>query len=431
MPGEQVAAPEAGQPLRRQHLEPAPDGHPDVGQGPEHGVVGDQPLGVAEEPAPDAEGADGHDGDLEGQDRRHLRRPGDEPAADAQQPDGADRRESARAPRPPRARHARGAGWRGRGAAASDRRSVVEARAVMRAPSRRGRMLPTSASAAASSTGDGSSTAPCASQRHDHVGGDEQGRPVRHEDHRAAGPAQRVDGFDDGLLGRPVEGRGRLVEQDERGVPAQRARQRDATHLSGGQPGPPSPTAVASPSGSVRATSGSSRSRPADASARRTSSSVASGAPSRTASATVPAPRYGACGEVGDLGPPARRGRGRPAPPRSRPVRGRSTAPSIGATNPMSSASSVDLPAPLAPARAVTTPGRTTRSWCRSAGAVRPGSVTVTSRTTISAVRRSGTSARTSRSCGSGVSSTASIRSAAPTPSAAAWKYCPTRRIGR
>ena len=92
-PGQEIAAPEAGKPLRRQHFEAPPDRHPDVGQGTEHCVVGDQSLAVAEEPAADAERTDGHHGDPEGQHRRHLRRPRDEPAAHPQEPDRTDGRE--------------------------------------------------------------------------------------------------------------------------------------------------------------------------------------------------------------------------------------------------------------------------------------------------------------------------------------------------
>ncbi len=54
-PGEQVAGPEGGQPGRGQPLQPAVDGHPDVGEDPEGHVVGEQPLQVAQHTAADAE----------------------------------------------------------------------------------------------------------------------------------------------------------------------------------------------------------------------------------------------------------------------------------------------------------------------------------------------------------------------------------------
>ena len=99
-PGQQVTAPEAGHPLGREHLEPPPHDDPHVGEHPEHGVVGEQPLGVPEEPAADAERTHGDDRDLEGEHRWHLGGAGDQPPAHREEPDraqGGERAEQRRA----------------------------------------------------------------------------------------------------------------------------------------------------------------------------------------------------------------------------------------------------------------------------------------------------------------------------------------------
>ncbi|MFC7658199.1 hypothetical protein ACFQV8_19850 [Pseudonocardia benzenivorans] len=82
-PGDEVGGPEPADRLGAG--ESLVDPHPDVGEGPQRGVVGDQPLQVAGEAAGDAEGAGQHDRDRQRRDRRVRGRGGDEPGGEAEQ----------------------------------------------------------------------------------------------------------------------------------------------------------------------------------------------------------------------------------------------------------------------------------------------------------------------------------------------------------
>ena len=182
-----------------------------------------------------------------------------------------------------------------------------------------------------------------------------------------------ADGGHHGRLGRLVQARGRLVEQQDRRPADERprdARPAGAARSRGPRRARPGPaTAATSPS-------------PTAASAAATASSSASGAPSRTLSATVPANRYGACGTQATRPAPCLGSRSRTStgvrPPPATPAPARPTA----RANPRITASSVLLPAPLGPVTATTSPGRTTSDAPAGAATSRPGCATDTPSTT-------------------------------------------------
>ena len=142
------------------------------------------------------------------------------------------------------------------------------------------------------------------------------------------------------------------------------------------------------PSGSRATTS----SRPASLMAARTSSSLASGRPSRTLSAMERANRCGRCGTQASW---ARQASGSRSARSMSPIR---TEPSRAGVRPSRTPSSVDLPQPLGPAIATTSPGSTVRDTSRQrrqrAG---PGSGPRAGRSATSEVDGSGTSRRVPR----------------------------------
>ncbi len=181
-------------------------------------------------------------------------------------------------------------------------------------------------------------------------------------------------------------------------------------------PAPSSPRAVSAPCGSASTNS----SAPASSKARRTAGSSASGRERRTFSAIVPANRCGRCGTH------AIRARhcSRSASARSTPPA--RTRPSLGRTKPRSTFSSVDLPAPLGPTSATVSPGSTVNDTSDTASPDRSAKRTVTP-----SKDRGPVDTGAEPACGTGVSSTEKISSAAASPSAAAWYWAPTWRSGR
>ena len=167
---------------------------------------------------------------------------------------------------------------------------------------------------------------------------------------------------------------------------------------------------------------------PTAARAAVTSASPASGAPSRTLSATVPANRYGACATQARHPRHASVSRSRtsiavPSPAVT------STRPADGSSNPRMTARSVLLPAPLDPVIATTSPGRTRSEAPAGAATSRPGCRTERS-STASPSGPGGTGAPPRRAS-SGASMIANAAAAADSPSSDAWNSDPSRRSGR
>ncbi|MFN8018056.1 MAG: hypothetical protein U0P45_08020 [Acidimicrobiales bacterium] len=97
-PGEEVTSRPAGEAGRREPGEAADHGGPQVGEQPEGGVVGGEPLGVAEEPLADGEGPHGHRGHRQVREGRVLGGPDDEPGSGGGQADRAGVGEDAERP---------------------------------------------------------------------------------------------------------------------------------------------------------------------------------------------------------------------------------------------------------------------------------------------------------------------------------------------
>ena len=123
------------------------------------------------------------------------------------------------------------------------------------------------------------------------VGERDQRRPVRDEHDGPPVARRRIASMTSRSV-LAVEVRRRLVEQQQRRVAQERARERDALALAGGEPGAALAETVSRPSGSLLTVSV----RPASAIAAQTSSVEASLRPSRTFSAIVALNRWGRWG---------------------------------------------------------------------------------------------------------------------------------------
>ena len=204
-----------------------------------------------------------------------------------------------------------------------------------------------------------------AGQGDDAIGERDQRRPVRDEDHRAAA-REAADRLDDAALGGAVEVRGGLVEQQQRRVAQERARQGDRWRSPAERPGAALAEHVSQPVAAARAPS---RSSPA---------AQIAAAHLRVAGAGAPEPHV-----LGDRGAEQVRALGHPRQPRARQAsRSRSarstpptrTEPDVGATSPSRTPSSVDLPQPLGPVEREHLARRATVSETpSSAGSERPG----------------------------------------------------------
>ncbi len=196
---EQVAFAEGGQPRRRERLQAPVDVDAQPGERAERRVVAGQPLGVAQQRPRQREELDAGDRDRERRRPGLLGRARDQPRRRRGQSDCRARRAGAERGR-----------QRERPGGDSDQRPHAAAAVGV--------------------------------ERDDAVGERDQGRPVRDQHDRP--PAHEpADGADHLRFGRAVEAGGRLIEQQQRGVAQERARERDALALAGREAG----AAVAQP----------------------------------------------------------------------------------------------------------------------------------------------------------------------------------------
>ena len=258
-------------------------------------------------------------------------------------------------------------------------------------------------------------------QDDDPLGRTDRGGPVRDQQHR---PARRkpLDRGQDGRLALRVQPRRRFVQQQQRGVAQEGAGEGDALPLARRTvPSPCSPSLVARPSGRSATNVAASAWR----SAAHTSASVASGAPSRTLSATVPLNRYGRWGTQAMWRRHCSTSRAASSVSPTRIV------PDVGDEKAQQQGQDRALPGSAGTHEGDPLPRREHQIEPVEHRPVAPGPDHGDRvQAGWSAARRSGTGTWP-KGAGTGVSSTSKTRSAAVTPSIEAWNCAPTARTGR
>jgi len=202
-----------------------------------------------------------------------------------------------------------------------------------------------------------------------------------HDQQHAPAGGQLPQAIQHPSLSAAVKVRGRFVQQEQPRAalcPQERPCQRHPLPLPGRQAG----AVLAEHARRVDVLGG------ASASARRTSSSVASGAPSRTLSATVPASRAGRCGAHATCARHCSMSASARSTPPTR------TVPPDRRRKPSSTASRVDLPAPLGPTSATISPGFSSTEVGCSSGGLLSSCRTVTSSISRPSAQPGGTGSR-------------------------------------
>ncbi len=247
-PGEQVPAAPPGERGRDARGQAVVEPDAPAGQGPQGGVVADQALGVAQGPAQEGQDLDGRQ--YAGQGAQPGRESGaaEDVARSGQEPDGGRRRGQTEQ---------------------SGQRQASVGRPGFGQDAADGLHGATAGSGAPRDVDDGIEVG----QEERLVGGHDDGPPGQ----------PRRDGLRQSSRGRRIEGRRGLVEQQDGGRTQEGPRQRHPLSF----PGAEGQAVLPERRRQARGEMGTSRSRPTAAMTCRSSSSVASGAPSRRFSASV------------------------------------------------------------------------------------------------------------------------------------------------